>query len=998
MPNTFIFNPSPQTIPAEPFVVNGYYPLYFTPQAALNVSPVGAYHEHILNGTAYYMPDLIQAPPAPGQYHGDYPGSANQAVPYDLQLADRNNNNIAEIDQFQDQFVLYGLQQIVPTVTQDILDDVLDPFFGYFVQDDLPVVPSPNDLFIVAGGDLTTIVSLNLVDVHDQYISRGPQNLSPGDNQVSNVFCVYYIRYGEALPIPNYKTLEVMLVERGLTYDAISLATNQDFETYDLSIDGQIGDDTTLSSYDEFIQKMTLDRSAEWNYDIRYRSGYRPLNPFVRDPGDYIRPLPAGATYATITAITPQQRYFERVFQQQTYRERMRDRFEGKMMILDWPTLFGGWDDGAISNNTAAQVDDLVLNLRMMIHGHWKQVTDVFVIKKYAYNKNFDISNYGAVAPNPVEGIVGADGRYGESGLINTLVIQEGIDNIQSLLPEGTTNASFSDTVQEIEPIWNEFPHILTSDAGSDPGDDGVAGLDLAEYDNYIDFESNGDAMFDVTELQPYEPRGSIKYYPENRFLALTQQALQQNQISGIVDQILEYLPSIITKLESLVIAYDSTPQSLVNYVDQKLGPGSPLYNVFLANDPFKVKRKKNNGDIVDIAEYGNFFRAYGNNSNVRDKLSSNQKDNLLSNYQWGLIFDQRGVSQIVANEQANLLATSINNGILQFIADLNDLSIHSIPNLTIGQAPLQIIDPTQIPTIPNSATIATPGAAPGVGAGNPVVPPSSGTPAPPVIPNPLSGIIPSGGGPTPGTLTNPITGQTIPITPSGTTTQPSPNISTSTSGANLSTIFIGSNSSQVTFNVPVSIQNYLDNTGLIQPSNYLTDNTFNCNDRTIREALKQNDYMRTIIFNKIKVQYANIRAAASLLDNYLDYIRTLMNNLEQTLQQIDNLVRTAFDPSQAQLMLDTVIALNNFVNNLQSTGTGVGVVYLPFFVIQATDDLVSTELKAQYNSIQYVRRKVFENDQPKSYFIKWPNSSRQVLLQNVRNPNTLTFDNYIYT
>ena len=122
------------------------------------------------------------------------------------------------------------------------------------------------------------------------------------------------------------------------------------------------------------------------------------------------------------------------------------------------------------------------------------------------------------------------------------------------------------------------------------------------------------------------------------------------------------------------------------------------------------------------------------------------------------------------------------------------------------------------------------------------------------------------------------------------------------------------------------------------------------------------------------------------------------MNNLEQTLQQIDNLVRTAFDPSQAQLMLDTVIALNNFVNNLQSTGTGVGVVYLPFFVIQATDDLVSTELKAQYNSIQYVRRKVFENDQPKSYFIKWPNSSRQVLLQNVRNPNTLTFDNYIYT
>jgi hypothetical protein len=133
-------------------------------------------------------------------------------------------------------------------------------------------------------------------------------------------------------------------------------------------------------------------------------------------------------------------------------------------------------------------------------------------------------------------------------------------------------------------------------------------------------------------------------------------------------------------------------------------------------------------------------------------------------------------------------------------------------------------------------------------------------------------------------------------------------------------------------------------------------------------------------------------------LDQYLDYIRTLLTNLENILQFIDNTVRDANDPSIAQEMLSTVIALDNFINNLQSTGTGIGIIYLPLTIIQATDDLVSNELKKQYNSIQYVRRKVFENTSGKSFFIKWANSSREVLLQNVRNSNTLTFDNYIYT
>ena len=907
MPNTFIFNPNPLEIPAEPFVVNGYYPLYFTAQAAINQSPVGAFHEHELDGITYYMPDEIQPPPANNQYHGDYPGLGNLATPYDLQIADRNNKNIAEIDQFKDQFVVYSLQQQSPTVTQEVLDDIVDPFFDFFVEEDIPVTPSPNDLFIVAGGDLTNVVSLDLLDVHDQYISRGPQNLSAGDNQISNVFCVYYISHGQALPIPNYKTLEVMLVERGLTYNAIEVATQADFELYDLSIDGQISDDNILSSYDEFIQKMTLDRSAEWNISIRFRSGYRPLAPFVRDPGDYIRPIQSGATFDILTSLTPEQRYFEKVFQQQTFRERIRERFEGQMVILDWPDGTAGWQDEVVANFNLVQVDDLVNNLRMMVHGHWKQVTDTFVIKKFAYQNNYDISRYGQVAPDPANGVIGADGRYGETGLINILADNGGITVIRSLTPEGTPNPSLSDTSQELEPAWNAFPHILTADSGTDIGDDGIAGLDLTEYNSYIDFESNGYDMFNVPELQPYEPPGSIKYYPENRFIALTLQSAQQTQITGVTDQILDYIPSIAARLESLITAYDSTPQSLVNYVDQKLGSAGPLYNVFMANDSFKVKRKKNNGNIVNISSYGNFFRSYGDQNNVRDKLTNNQKDNLLSNYQWGLIFDRDNQTQITGTSVSNLLETTVNSAIQQFIADLNDLSVNNLP----GYGP--VINPTLIPSFNFSA------------------------------------------------------------------------LNTSSGG-------------RVLYNIPSDIQDYINEGGALEPSNYLDDSTYNCNDKTIRRALKQNNYLRTIIFNQVKTDYSNIRQSADKLDQYLDYIRTLLTNLENILQFIDNTVRDANDPSIAQEMLSTVIALDNFINNLQSTGTGIGIIYLPLTIIQATDDLLSNELKKQYNSIQYVRRKVFENTSGKSYFIKWANSSREVLLQNVRNSNTLTFDNYIYT
>ena len=125
----------------------------------------------------------------------------------------------------------------------------------------------------------------------------------------------------ELVIIPNYETLEVMLVERGLTYDAIRVQTN----------------------IDDFIYNnlyLLDDRSEEYSNVIRFESGYKPAFPFVRDPGDYI----------------DGDDYDEQVYQKQTYLEKLRARFEGNMIIL----------------NTNGELE--VESLRMMIYGEWRPV------------------------------------------------------------------------------------------------------------------------------------------------------------------------------------------------------------------------------------------------------------------------------------------------------------------------------------------------------------------------------------------------------------------------------------------------------------------------------------------------------------------------------------------------------------------------------------------------------------------------------------------------
>ncbi len=127
----------------------------------------------------------------------------------------------------------------------------------------------------------------------------------------------------EPILIPDYETLEVMLVERGLTYNAIQVQTNIDEFIYDNL--------ETLSS-----------RRLEYTNVIRFESGYRPAFPFFRDPGDYI----------------DGNDYDEQVYQKQTYLEKLRARFEGEMIVLN--------DFNA---------DIIVESVRMMIYGEWRSIS-----------------------------------------------------------------------------------------------------------------------------------------------------------------------------------------------------------------------------------------------------------------------------------------------------------------------------------------------------------------------------------------------------------------------------------------------------------------------------------------------------------------------------------------------------------------------------------------------------------------------------------------------
>jgi len=605
----------------------------------------------------FYSQDLIYPESSDRQAFDSFRNKAftdkdgNPVSKKSFRPASRNTKNVLDVSTEKNQYADYKMVKSYPTVDEDILDDLIDEEWEYFEDpEEEPVevvVPVKESGLFLVNSDI------DLGDVHDMYIDNGPQTIEDEDEKEVSPFCVFYINNGVAYPIPTYKTLEVMLVERGLTYDAIAEASSDQIKEFDLLLDGDIdsgvdyggadvddsddGDDMT--SLEEFRLRTYPTRDSDWNYSIRFRSGYRPKAPFVRDPGDYIKPENMRAEDGRrpvdedgnelppdrYVLEDPTDRYFDQVFQKQTYRERLREIHEGRMIIADWPSP--EYVGSEVSMGTDIRSDDAVLNLRMMINGHWKRVTDGRTMKLYAYMKEIDLADYDP-----------GNGRYGEEGYIQLLIDGGGVTVVQPSRGSKSTNDvqdpdSNSDMVNKTEPLWNAFPHIIEAD------DDGRSGLDVREYREYLDNFSNGGDPFGIQHLKPYEPAGSIKYYPEQQYADLIAQAIEQEQIDAVKEQIYELWPGIVSKIESTKIQFDALPADYSDYVVRMLGNNSPLYNLMISKDgQWKYVKKKTwfgKDKIKTKTQDRRLFKVCKKRVGIKTSLNEKQERDLVAKYKW---------------------------------------------------------------------------------------------------------------------------------------------------------------------------------------------------------------------------------------------------------------------------------------------------------------------------------------------------------------------------
>ena len=510
----------------------------------------------------------------------------------------RNSRQVLQVSPSVVQHTNYQLTKSIPTIDEDILDDLLDEEWNFFLDEEVQYEPGVSGLFLIHPDQIK-----EPVDYHDAYIQAGPQNLGSFDS-VNDIFCVYFIRDNVAYPIPNYKTLEVMLVERRLTYRDITIADNTQLQQFDLSMDGKTTIiDEVVSPEAEFAARSLFDRSAEWNFRIRYESGYRPLSPFTRDPGEYIDPVSKG--------------YFNAVYSKQTYQESLRSRFEGKMVILSWPpaSLTDEEFNSEVIQNDNNQLNDLVNGVRIMTNGYWKQVTDGEVFRSYAYVNDLDVSGYQD--PN---------GRYGRAGYIN-LLIQNG----------GITVLSGEDVVdarEGLDPVWNEFAHIIEADR-----------MDIDEFKTYIDTYSNN--PFDIEYLLPYEPRGSVKYYDQDTLNILREQSIEQSLINNLVDTINIRYEEIASIVANATVMLNSTQNSAITVLDQI---ENDITRIGDASDRWQFIKFKNNGNIKVKGTEHSLFRLVETTQRITSNLTTSQEDEIAGEWSRVVNADSVTLSEVGSN------------------------------------------------------------------------------------------------------------------------------------------------------------------------------------------------------------------------------------------------------------------------------------------------------------------------------------------------------------
>lgn len=586
-------------------------------------------------------------------------------------IAKRNTTTgLLEIDaDVSASFAEYSLVKLVPSVDDDELDDILDDEFEQFIEDEDGGFPIPvtTGLFLINAE--TNLVPL---DYHDSYIRRGPEMIPEllangiSDEEIPRqCFCVWFIDRNIARPIPNYKTLEVMLVERGLTYTDIAEADEEDNILYDLKLEGRFKQASvidengnpvgSISAYDEFMNRAMIDRTKDWNVFIRFQSGYtlgQTLSgkQFTRDPGDYRKPnslkyltpptvqeiqdirnqdfdfpvfwpqLPDNieisprlyryykeqTPYINVPIILadPDDLYFDTCLIGPSDEEVFRSQFEGQLLLLQWPT--NNYIRAVVENETElTRFDDLYFDLRFMIHGHLKQVLSLKTLKYIARINGIDTSRYDAgleeypANPNTSELDYQLQIDALDEQQYEALTAQAGIVQI---LAEGGAITVLGETRVDTgqRRIWDDFGQIAS-----------VNRLDEGEYKQYKDYESNNLNMFSNPALEPYEPAGSLVYYPQDRYRMLAEESIAQDAFDTAVKLLRELFPPLAAKVSEFNSRMSGITPQLANKMLELFGAGSNLHQIMYISDEradgtaaasrtWKLQYRKNNGSVRD--------------------------------------------------------------------------------------------------------------------------------------------------------------------------------------------------------------------------------------------------------------------------------------------------------------------------------------------------------------------------------------------------------------
>ncbi len=854
--------------------------------------------------------------------------------------AKRNTKNVLDLTTEKDEYSEYELSKSYPTIDEDALDDLIDEEWEYFEdpdEEDIVVVeaPKPSGLFLVNS-------ETDLDDFHDLYISAGPHTIDAEDEDVaSRVFCVFFVRNGTAYAIPTYKTLEVMLVERGLTYDAISEATAEEIKDFDLLIDGNVDDDVDyddvemdedgdgdISPLEEFRARSMPVRDSDWNASIRYRSGYRPKTPFLRDPGDYIKPESMRAFEGRSPVDEdgnelepdiyydqdPDDRYFDQVFQKQTYREKLREKFEGKMIVGDWPAP--EYDQEDVTQGTFISSDDAVLNLRMMINGHWKFVRDGAVMKLYAYLNDYDIADY---AP-------GDAGRYGATGYIQLLIEAGGCTVVQAAGGKdgqndalaGNSDMSLSN---KAEPLWNAFPHIVDAD------DDGEKGVDREEYQEYLDNFTNGGDPFGIEYLQPYEPAGSIAYYPAAQYDSLVQQAIEQEQIDAIKEQIYEIWPGIASTIESTKTQFDSLPADYGNYVVKRLGANSPLYKIMISKSGnWKyIKKKTWFGKDKLKTKYQSklLFKVCNKRIGIKTSFNEKQERDIVKKYKW-----MRTVKRDKFASWMNSTGGKVGAG--SAVATGAGVAISS----AISAA--TVTTTTLVPAITGFTTTVLPG---------------------------ILGSV---------SLTTPVFGSVAMTTTVG------PTFGTTIGALVTNPITIGAAAVVGAFFLADALIGKVPNDKHdLPPWRFMDDNW----------------YLKSCILNQIDGHVEGFKQAADAADAALPWVNDIIQDLSSKMGEMDQALLSADSAEEFQALYEFLLNIRDLCKELNDSGLYAQGVNLT----NEVDAYLRDQLKRQYNAVQYMRKKIYNSaglfKGKRKYGVVWPKGAQQILNEYVAG---CKFDNHL--